>query len=245
MPRKSTHEEYVALVDAKHSGNIQITSNYEGSKHRIDAYCVSCDHHWTTRADVILKSGCPLCGIKSRRKTHSDFVKECAQIQPNILIKSKYSTSRVMVHCECKTCHYEWLSLPPNITSHGNGCPKCHNVIKRTHEQFVNEMSAISDSIQFTSEYAGVDNYIDCKCSLCGHTWSARAGHLLEGIGCPNCRKSKGEEIISKFLEANRIPFDFQKRYNDLFGTGGKKLSYDFYLPTYNLLIEYQGKQHA
>ena len=32
--------------------------------------------------------------------------------------------------------------------------------------------------------------------------------------------------------------------YDDLFGVNGGKLSYDFYLPKYNLLIEGQGKQH-
>ena len=29
-----------------------------------------------------------------------------------------------------------------------------------------------------------------------------------------------------------------------MIGIGGKLLSYDFYLPEYNLLIEYQGEQH-
>lgn len=35
-----------------------------------------------------------------------------------------------------------------------------------------------------------------------------------------------------------------KKRFDDLYGNYNRKLSYDFYLPTYNLLIEYQGKQH-
>ena len=34
------------------------------------------------------------------------------------------------------------------------------------------------------------------------------------------------------------------KTFEDLKGVGGYKLRYDFYLPTYNVLIEYQGKQH-
>ena len=244
MPRKYTHEEYVALVDAKHHGNIRVTSDYIDSKHPINAYCVLCDYHWTTRADSLFKSRCPLCANKAKTKTHDAFIRECAQIHPDILIKSNYINVRTMVSCECKICHYEWRSLPANLISHGNGCPKCHNVIKRTHEQFVNEMSSITDNIQFISQYAGVDNYIDCKCSLCGFIWSARAGHLLEGIGCPNCRKSKGEEVITHFLQQNAIDFVPQKRYDDLLGVGGRKLSYDFYLPNYNLLIEYQGKQH-
>ena len=35
-----------------------------------------------------------------------------------------------------------------------------------------------------------------------------------------------------------------QKEYDGLLGLGNGNLSYDFYLPSYNLLIEYQGGQH-
>ena len=40
-------------------------------------------------------------------------------------------------------------------------------------------------------------------------------------------------------------PFtDYQKKFNNLFGINNGLLSYDFFLPKYNLLIEYQGEQH-
>lgn len=42
----------------------------------------------------------------------------------------------------------------------------------------------------------------------------------------------------------HKIIFTAQKTFNDLKGIGGFKLRYDFYLPNYNLLIEYQGIQH-
>ena len=35
-----------------------------------------------------------------------------------------------------------------------------------------------------------------------------------------------------------------KKRFDDLLGTGNGLLSYDYYLPQHNLLIEYQGVQH-
>lgn len=51
-------------------------------------------------------------------------------------------------------------------------------------------------------------------------------------------RKSKN------FLEDNNINFVWQKSFSDLVGTGGGLLSYDFYLPDTNMLIEYQGEFH-
>ena len=46
------------------------------------------------------------------------------------------------------------------------------------------------------------------------------------------------------YLEENDIPFEWQKSYDDLIGTGGGFLSYDFYIPNSNTLIEYQGEFH-
>ena len=50
---------------------------------------------------------------------------------------------------------------------------------------------------------------------------------------------SKGEKLIAKYLEDNRIHFFTQKKFNDLCGVNGKLLSYDFFIPDGNLLIEF------
>ena len=56
---------------------------------------------------------------------------------------------------------------------------------------------------------------------------------------------TKGEQQILNYLEKNNIEFVFQKCFTDLIGKKGRQLSYDFYLPSNNLLIEYQGIQHS
>lgn len=61
---------------------------------------------------------------------------------------------------------------------------------------------------------------------------------------CPYCASSKGEKEVVKWLEDNGIEYQSQKKFDDLLGIGNGKLSYDFYVPFYNLLIEYQGRQH-
>ena len=55
---------------------------------------------------------------------------------------------------------------------------------------------------------------------------------------------SEGEKVISKFLNYNNIEHEYEKAYEGLIGIGYGNLSYDFYLPNCNLLIEYQGGQH-
>lgn len=61
---------------------------------------------------------------------------------------------------------------------------------------------------------------------------------------CLNCTSSKGEQKIKDWLNNNKFSFISQKKFFGLVGLNGGNLSYDFYLPNNNLLIEYQGQQH-
>ena len=71
-----------------------------------------------------------------------------------------------------------------------------------------------------------------------------RYGHLKEGKGCPTCKESKGEKKIRTTLEKYQVKYIPQKRFKDLYRYKGKYLSYDFYIPSQKLLIEYQGEYH-
>jgi len=66
-----------------------------------------------------------------------------------------------------------------------------------------------------------------------------------EGHGCPICRESKGEIYLSNLFTNNKIKYVRGKdaRFEGLIG---KKvgLTCDFYLPNYNVIIEYDGRQH-
>lgn len=62
------------------------------------------------------------------------------------------------------------------------------------------------------------------------------------GSGCPKCKNSKGEKRIENFLINKNINFISQKRFSNC--KLKRELPFDFYLPDYNLLIEYNGEQH-
>lgn len=62
-----------------------------------------------------------------------------------------------------------------------------------------------------------------------------------ENCNCPqDVKRSIGERMVSALLKANDIPFEEQKKVI----ITDKKYFFDFYLPSYNLVIEYNGKQH-
>ena len=47
-----------------------------------------------------------------------------------------------------------------------------------------------------------------------------------------------------KYLTENNFSYELNKKFPDLRGVGGGKLSYDFYIPLENVLIEFQGIYH-
>lgn len=64
----------------------------------------------------------------------------------------------------------------------------------------------------------------------------------LRGKGCPICGESKGEKEIRNILLNKKINFIPQHKFDDCKNVN--KLPFDFYLPDYNICIEYHGEQH-
>ena len=237
--------KYVEKLKLKYNNTLTLTTEYAGVKGNITYRCNVCGYVGTTRADTLMLYGCKNCNLKSRTKTHEEFVSQVANINPSIEVVSKYKNSRTNILCRCRVCGYEWSTTPGSITYHRCGCASCNGVAKRTHEEFINEVSKSGKQITFLSTYQGVDKKITCQCDLCGHIWATRAGKIInEDVGCPNCRRSKGEERIARYLDENNISYISQKKFEDLLGVGNRKLSYDFYIPSHNTLVEFNGLQH-
>lgn len=77
----------------------------------------------------------------------------------------------------------------------------------------------------------------------CGYKYSVKAKTFLDGWGrCPKCNRkhSKGERLIKNWLDKKQIAYEME--YPKILE--GHLLRFDFYLPKYNLYIEFQGEQH-
>lgn len=115
---------------------------------------------------------------------------------------------------------------------------------KKTQDEFINELMKINDKIIPLGVYTKGTDKMNFKCSICGNIWKAKIGHVLLGeSGCPHCRKSKGEQRVERYLKNNNIEYITQYTFEDC-----KDISYlpfDFYLPKYNVCIEYDGEQHT
>ena len=85
-----------------------------------------------------------------------------------------------------------------------------------------------------------------CMCD-CGNTTEVPANQLTRGhtLSCGCRHQSKWEIFIGDYLNSLNIVFNPQKRFDDC---RNKKqsdmLPFDFYLPDYNICIEYDGEHH-
>jgi hypothetical protein len=57
--------------------------------------------------------------------------------------------------------------------------------------------------------------------------------------------RSFGEQAIEDYLLANNISYQREYSFDGCVSKKGNKLRFDFYLPVYNLVVEYQGVHHT
>ena len=94
----------------------------------------------------------------------------------------------------------------------------------------------------YIEPYQGMNHKILIKHIKCGFIWGITPNNIKLGKGCPKCNKkvSKGEQKIIKWLNENNIKYKSQ--YSIIIEN--HHLLIDFYLPDYDLYIEYNGEQH-
>lgn len=190
---------------------------------------------------------------------------ELIVLERDFEIQKEHPTERqAWWKCKCNACGEE-KSLRASVIKKAKTCG-CRNGIKKgTVPISAIEAAKKNNKIDLTGqrftrllvlEEADAEHQVyyngkhkvtwKCQCD-CGKEYEIYAQNLTQGCttSCGCVRESHGENKIREILKQNNIKFETQKsfynfNYQDTFG----KPRYDFYLPEYNILIEYDGQQH-
>lgn len=189
------------------------------------------------------KRGCPQCngGVK---KSINDYLGRFKNAHGEKYDYSKivYKNSRTPVKIICPV--HGVFKQRPDVHANGGTCRKCYFYSRALRpDEFISKSVAVHKGkyIYNNVKYKNSRSLIKIICPKHG-LFIQRADTHLAGMGCPSCWKSKGEMVIEDFLKRHRITFTKQKRFN---GCRLKRmLPFDFYLPRYNVCIEYDGMQH-
>lgn len=175
---------------------------------------------------------------KSLHKSAKDWTKEyfpnCTPMYP---IKLE-NQSALHWLCKCK-CGKLFIASVSNLMNNRNiscNCSSDRNV--NLTGKYFGRLKALEP----TDRRDGTNVIWKCQCECGNITYVASnaLGRHTQSCGCLN--GSKGEELIQKILQQNHISFERQKRFENC--RDKNPLPFDFYLPNYHILIEYDGEQH-
>ena len=227
--------------------------NYINAKTNITIICPIHGEFNQTPDNHLQGKGCKLCGLNKLKilftKTKEDFVKESNIIHNNKFCydKSTYINISTKLIITC-LLHGDFLQMPNKHLS-GQGCPNCKKI--KTAETFNQKYSKIffekAKTLHNNIYSYNEDEYVSMKipikilCKKHG-IFSQTPDNHLQRKGCPNCNKSIGESLVEKWLMKNNILYKRGKYFKDC--KNKSSLPFDFYLPDYNICIEFDGIQH-
>lgn len=187
----------------------------------------------------------------SKRTTNEEFITKARNIHGNIYDYSEVTFINIKVDVNIICDKHGVYQQRPQHHLAGHGCNKCAresvtDSSRLTKETFINKATKTHGNkydyslLNFDMVNSNNDK-VDILCYKHG-AFNQSIRHHLSGSGCPVCKESKGEAIISKYLTENNIKHIRQHRFKDC--KYKKPLPFDFYLPNHNTCVEYQGEQH-
>ena len=216
--------------------------HYKNSQDKIK---IICPEHgvFIQQMNAHLKGqGCSKCSHKHKYTT-KEFIKKAKKIHGNKydykLVCYKNSDTKIKIICP----EHDTFIQKANNHINGQGCPKCANNILYSKKEFIDKSNKMHDN---KYDYSLVD-YINNKtkikiiCPEHGVFIQKPYAHL-QNRGCSVCNESKGEKATAKYLNDKNIQYIREYKFNDC--KDKNLLPFDFYIPSSNILIEYDGEQH-
>lgn len=255
IPYSKTENFQKKLDEQRGKGKFLVIGEYQRNNIKVLIKCLKCNYKWEVLPMQLTRknrpTGCPSCSNNIRKDTEM-FKKEVFKwVGDEYTVLGEYQNNSTPVTMRHNKCGKEY-SVRPNDFQQGYRCPFCsHGHTLKTHDEFVKEVySLVGDKYSVISEYKGTGEYIMMRHNEnnCDYEYQVFPRNFLSNkTRCPVCKSvmsgdSKGSRKIKEYLEKNNIKFIKEKTFDDCKDI--RKLKFDFYLPDYKILIEFDGNQH-
>jgi len=245
---KST-EDFIQDAKKVHGDKYDYSEvDYNGANKNVTIICPKHGPFPQTPSNHLKGYGCSSCG--DNMKSTEDFIRDAKKVHGDKYdyseVDYKGGNKKVTIICP------KHGPFRPTAQSHLNGikCRKCSSEelsVKKTKslEDFIEDARKVhGDKYDYSNvDYKNSNTNINIICKKHDFEFPQTPANHLKGNGCPICAESKGEKYVANILNNRNITYVRQKRFKDCKGFC-KTLSFDFYLPDYNILIEYDGRQH-
>lgn len=245
--------EFIKRSKDTHGDKYDYSKVHQFKRQRNETVVIICPNHGEFKQnpyDHYSGSGCPKCWenirsevltipweevLKSFRETHGEKYSYNSEDYEN-------SSSKLRINCPK---HGEFLQ-DVNSHKHGQGCPKCgreriSEFLTTTWEEVLNSFREIhKDEYEYIKEtYSLLETPMEMICSKHGKFKQTPKNHR-RGSGCPICKSSRGEKEIEFFMRDLGVEYVHQKKFPEF----SNYYRFDFYVPSINTIIEYNGLQH-
>jgi hypothetical protein len=249
MIPKKTQEQFEKDVYDKLNNEYTVLGKYKNNSTKISIKHNICNYIWDiSPSNLLAKKGkCPFCSNKVKYNTDSFNLKIKSITNNEYELKSEYKNNKTKVIIKHNKCKKEY-SVTPTHFLQGNRCPYCCRHPKKDITIIKNEIFEIvgNEYTLLENDYINCKNKVNFKHNKCNNNFSMTIDHFLQGSRCPICNKTKnkseGELKIEKFLKKNKI--DYKDEYIFENCKYKKPLRFDFYIPSINTCIEFDGSQH-
>lgn len=237
------------------------------SKVRINVVCDYCGTEYESMYYAVMygrkvypKDACIHCASKkssdiSLKKRAKKYIEQASKICDEmgytlLTTNDEFTDVKMKISFICPIHGKQSISLDNFL--HGHRCYRCGR-------------NSVGDALRHNQDY--IQKYIE---SINGNKWlnygeyiNSHKHNLIIQCSCGNifttcfssyiragvntcyscsCKESSGEKLIREFLENNNICYEKEKSFEDC--RDKKPLPFDFYIPDYNLIIEFDGQHH-
>lgn len=255
MPRKYVYEDVKKFVSENSTCEL-VSTTYQSVTEKLIFRC-ACGTEFETDFHHFRGQNqrqCPACGFalraSKRRHTVESANARLAAIGC-VIVSGDYKNNRSHVTVRCACGHNRVLTLNDALASKFSGlCKDCADRQFRGRNRFTTEQvrDRCADlGLELLSpEYISIKEPLEFRCS-CGRTFVTtwEIVSYYNKTRCDYCshKMSFGEQRIADWLDAHSFEYERQKCFT---GCGGRRRQYrfDFYLPSQNTCIEFDGQQH-
>jgi hypothetical protein len=243
--KKLNNEEFILKSRLIHSDKYDYSKvEYVNSKNKVKIICKK-HGEFSQRPDNHLNGqDCPYC-FGTFKSNEEEFIKKSKEKFGDYYDYSKveYRNNKTKVKIICPK-HGEFEQKPDNHFQVKIPCKKCDSEQRLVDiDILIKNLNEIHNNYYDYSklDYTGRSKKSIIICPKHGEFEQRIHTHIL-GSGCKKCSQSNGEKLISHILNEMNIEFKIEHQFSDC--KYKYKLKFDFYIPSKNLCIEYNGLQH-
>ena len=245
--KRLTKDTFLELARIVHGERYDYTNSLEKYINRNSKIDIVCRLHGKfpqkPGKHIHRKQGCPVCSGKIKI-TEEEFIKRSRKVHGNKYLYLNFLGLETKVDIICLK-HGKFGQWPRDHYN-GHGCKKCgieFNIENQSYTQ--SEVIDMARKVHedrycyYLVEYINMKTDVKIICESHGVFNQTFDAHIHQKQGCPNCLY-KNETTVGVVL--NFLDIKYKRRLyvkiND------KRRYIDYYLPEYNMFIEYNGRQH-